>query len=241
MSRLIFFLLAFPSFAFAAPREVEIRVVDQLTKLPIVGASIRIEGMNDGFVTDEFGTVTVVGCSLKDFMVSVSHVGYEPMNVLVERQWRKLTSVSIALNPTKETVAAHYEQLYAEAMVTFEEKIAKIDTTALSPCDSLSRGGDYTWDAEFPGGEHNLKMYIHFSVKYPAEALELGDWGRVYVSAVIELDGSVTEVKVERGVSTLLDREAKRVISEMPKWLPGYCNGRPVRMKFSLPISFMLH
>ena len=52
MSRLIFFLLAFPSFAFAAPREVEIRVVDQLTKLPIVGASIRIEGMNDGFVTD---------------------------------------------------------------------------------------------------------------------------------------------------------------------------------------------
>ena len=71
-------------------------------------------------------------------------------------------------------------------------------------------------------------------------AIEFNEQGKVYLSFVIELDGSINEVEVLRGVSTLIDREAVRVIKKSPKWKPGILNGKPVRTRVNMPINFVL-
>ncbi len=93
---------------------------------------------------------------------------------------------------------------------------------------------------EFPGGEQEFYDYISEEIKYPAKAKELGQEGSVYVQFIIEKDGSVTNVIVIRGVSTSIDEEAIRVISQMPKWTPGYQDGEPVRVQYVIPIHFYL-
>ncbi|MGL4291968.1 MAG: energy transducer TonB [Bacteroidales bacterium] len=92
----------------------------------------------------------------------------------------------------------------------------------------------------FPGGESALLGYIGKSVKYPVIAQENGIQGRVIVSFVIERDGSVADAVVVRGVDPSLDKEAIRVVKSMPKWTPGKQRGKPVRVKYTLPVTFRL-
>ncbi len=93
---------------------------------------------------------------------------------------------------------------------------------------------------EFPGGQAALMEYLSKNVKYPVVAQENGVQGRVVVSFVVERDGSVTDVQVVKSVDPSLDREAVRVISSMPKWIPGKQNGQAVRVKYNVPVSFRL-
>ncbi|MCI6618356.1 MAG: TonB family protein [Prevotella sp.] len=92
----------------------------------------------------------------------------------------------------------------------------------------------------FPGGNSALMEYLHNNVKYPVVAQENGVQGRVVVSFVVEKDGSITDVRVVRSVDPSLDREASRVVSSMPKWIPGKQNGSAVRVKYNVPVSFRL-
>ena len=93
----------------------------------------------------------------------------------------------------------------------------------------------------YPGGETALLAYILKNTRYPEEALEAGVSGRVYVGFVIDKKGKVTEVKLLRGISTSLDNEAIRVVKAMPDWTPGRQSGKPVRVSFQVPVSFVLH
>ena len=77
-------------------------------------------------------------------------------------------------------------------------------------------------------------------IKYPFIALENGIAGRVFTEFVIERDGSISNARTVRGVDPLLDNEAIRVISSSPKWMPGKIDGNPVRVKYSIPIDFLL-
>jgi protein TonB len=95
-------------------------------------------------------------------------------------------------------------------------------------------------DASFPGGPSAMKKWIAENVKYPEISQQLGEQGKVYVAFVVEPDGSITNVKVERGVSEDLDREAKRVVRAMPKWVPGENGGKKARVRCRLPINFQL-
>lgn len=90
----------------------------------------------------------------------------------------------------------------------------------------------------FPGG--NVQKWISKNVKYPVLAMENGIQGKVFVQFVIERDGSITDVKVVRGVDSSLDKEAVRVVKAMPKWTPGKQRGKAVRVSFTLPINFQL-
>lgn len=92
----------------------------------------------------------------------------------------------------------------------------------------------------FPGGDAALMEYLSKNVKYPVVAQENGVQGRVIVTFVVERDGSVTDVKVVRSVDPSLDREASRVISSMPRWIPGKQNGSAVRVKYTVPVTFRL-
>ena len=93
---------------------------------------------------------------------------------------------------------------------------------------------------EFPGGTLALRQYLASAVKYPVIAQENGIQGKVYVNFVVEKDGSVTKAKIARGVDPSLDAEALRVVSTLPKWKPGKQRGAPVRVSYTVPISFKL-
>lgn len=89
-------------------------------------------------------------------------------------------------------------------------------------------------------GPSGLFQYLSMSVRYPPVAEENGVQGRVIVSFVVERDGSITDVRVVKSVDPSLDKEAIRVISSMPKWIPGKQNGDPVRVKYTTPVTFRL-
>lgn len=92
----------------------------------------------------------------------------------------------------------------------------------------------------FPGGPSALMEWLSNNVKYPVVAQENGVQGRVVVSFVVERDGSITDVKVVRGVDPSLDKEASRVVRAMPRWIPGKQNGSAVRVKYNVPVAFRL-
>lgn len=94
---------------------------------------------------------------------------------------------------------------------------------------------------EFPGGDLGLMKYIQKNVKYPAIAKEYNITGKVYVSFIVDKKGSVTNVKIVRGVDKNLDAEAVRVVKSLPKYKPGKQRGKSVRVMFTIPINFTLN
>ncbi len=93
---------------------------------------------------------------------------------------------------------------------------------------------------EFPGGDANLYKFLADNLKYPVAAREAGISGRVFLTFVVERNGSITDVRVLRGIGGGCDEEAIRVVESMPKWTPGKQRGVPVRVQFNLPIKFTL-
>ena len=93
---------------------------------------------------------------------------------------------------------------------------------------------------EFPGGTAALMKYLGSNIKYPTISQETGSQGKVIVQFVVDRDGTISNPEVVRGVDPYLDKEAIRVISSMPKWTPGVQNGKKVRVKYTVPVSFRL-
>lgn len=93
---------------------------------------------------------------------------------------------------------------------------------------------------EFPSGQASLLKYLATRIKYPAIAQENGIQGRVSCSFVVDTDGSLKNIEVIRGIDPSLDREAVRVIREMPKWNPGVQNNMAVAVKYTVPVTFRL-
>ena len=96
-------------------------------------------------------------------------------------------------------------------------------------------------DPLFPGGIQELMKYLQKNIKYPSICQEQGIQGRVIVQFVVEKDGSIADVQVIKAVNPYLDKEAVRVVSTMPKWSPGKQRGKPVRVRFTLPVTFCLN
>ena len=94
---------------------------------------------------------------------------------------------------------------------------------------------------QFPGGQIAMMKYIMENMKYPEQAMKEGIQGRVTVRFIVEKDGRVSNVRLLRSVQPLLDKEAVRVVESMPKWTPGKHNGKPVRVRFNLPVMFKLN
>ncbi len=92
----------------------------------------------------------------------------------------------------------------------------------------------------FPGGDAECMRFLNKNIKYPTIAQENGIQGRVILQFVVNKDGSIVDVVVARSVDPYLDKEAVRVVNMMPKWKPGKQRGKPVRVKFTLPVTFRL-
>ncbi|MDB5134777.1 MAG: energy transducer TonB [Mucilaginibacter sp.] len=95
-------------------------------------------------------------------------------------------------------------------------------------------------DPSFKGGIENFYAYLRKNVHYPAIAKENNVQGKVFLTFVVERDGSLTDIKVLRSLGSGTDEEAMRVLKASPRWTPGIQNGRPVRVQYTVPISFTL-
>jgi periplasmic protein TonB len=93
---------------------------------------------------------------------------------------------------------------------------------------------------EFPGGYDAFGTFLSHNIHYPEMARHTGTQGRVIINFVVEKDGTLSEIKVVRGVGDGCDEEAVRVMKLSPKWKPGIQNGRPVRVYYTVPITFRL-
>ncbi len=93
---------------------------------------------------------------------------------------------------------------------------------------------------EFPGGEAERIRYLSQNINYPYEARVEGITGTVYVTFVIEKSGSVSDVRIIRGIGGGCDEEVVRLVKSMPNWMPGVQRGKPVRVQYTMPVKFNL-
>ena len=112
------------------------------------------------------------------------------------------------------------------------------------PSSSKSPGSDAFDVVEempvYPGGMPAMMDFFNKNMKYPKEAFDAKQEGRVIAQFVVEKDGSITDAHIVKSVSPALDAEALRIVNAMPNWTPGRQNGKPVRVKYTVPISFKL-
>jgi protein TonB len=117
--------------------------------------------------------------------------------------------------------------LDAEPEEEAEEIVAQVyDVVAISP--------------EYPGGPGEMAVFIQENFEYPEMAREMGEQGTIWVEFVVYSDGKIKDVKVVKGVSESLDREAKRIVNRMPKWKPGEQAGKKVNVRYTIPIKARL-
>ena len=95
-------------------------------------------------------------------------------------------------------------------------------------------------EPEFLGGEDSLYAYIARNIKYPEAAKKEKIEGRVFVTFIVEKDGQVSSAKLLRDIGGGCGEEAIRVVKSMPKWKPGTQRGKPVRVRYNIPLQFIL-
>ena len=134
---------------------------------------------------------------------------------------------------------------YANGTVVVSDPQVKFDIRLQKDDSDVSSTNDNPLDVveempQFPGGAAALMQYLSKNIRYPEDAHKNNIQGRVIVNFIVETDGSITEAKVWRSIHPLLDAEALRVINAMPKWNPGIQGGKPVRVKYTVPVTFKL-
>jgi protein TonB len=183
----------------------------------------------------------------------------KPKDIIIEKPLPPLKS-SIKFTPP---VIKPDEEVQEEEVIKTQEELTKTDVVIsiadvkgtdevngvdIAELNTMIVGEDTTSTPynfveqmpEFPGGAIALRKYLASSVKYPVIAQENGVQGKVFVSFVVDISGSISNVRVARGVDDSLDKEAMRVVKSMPKWIPGKQNGQAVRVSYTVPINFVL-
>ena len=158
---------------------------------------------------------------------------------LKEKKHENLSATQIVDNVKEEIVIPESTQVYD---TTLKNNIKEVALT-----DSSFGNSDGTLDyftieekPEFPGGESAMMKWIASNVKYPDVAIENKITGKVFILFVINKEGKVSNVELLVGVNPCLDKEALRVVSNMPNWKPGKQRGKPIKVSYKLPINFKL-
>ena len=126
---------------------------------------------------------------------------------------------------------------YAVAQSTKDVPVIRMDDDIDSPIQNMSI---LDIEPEFPGGYDSLITYMVRNINYPTAAKEANIEGRVFVTFVVEKDGTIANARLLRDIGGGCGHEVLRMVNAMPKWKPGIKNGKPVRVQFNLPVSFGL-
>lgn len=190
-------------------------------------------------VLASFSYTTAIEREMKDKVVeNLSEDSFEQeVKEEVKQEQQQETTVEVPPPPQEEIVEEENKEEPPKSTPPVPPPV-KIETEQVKVAEEIIEFPDV--EAAFPGGAAALKQFIRDNVVYPEMAMEMNEQGKVYLSFVVEKDGSISNIKVERGVSADLDREAKRVVRSMPNWVPGEQKGKSVRTKCSLPIVFVI-
>ena len=115
-----------------------------------------------------------------------------------------------------------------------------------TPVVKQEKGGNYDVftvveeNPQFPDGDEARMVFLQKNIKYPKSARKKGVQGVVYVTFIVEKDGSLSNIKILRGIHPDCDNEVIRVVKLFPKWIPGKQKGKTVRVQFNMPVKFML-
>ena len=208
------------------------QVVEYPSHKPVPGASIIIRGTTMGTLADKDGRFEL---QVKEGdVLIISYVGLQTTSVLVQKAFESNWVIHL-----REEIQS-MDEMTVVAMVP-EEKQQAVKTEPVK----TEKGEELIFQVveqmpEFPGGMGEAMKFLAKNIKYPISAQQAKIEGRVIVQFVVERDGSVSDVKVMRGVSPELDAEAIRVVSMMPKWIPGKQRGKAVAVKYTMPIMFRL-
>jgi len=123
--------------------------------------------------------------------------------------------------------------------VRIDEPVGNSDSKAVTE-DSNEIFTAVENSAEYPGGIEKFYSYLSTNIRYPGVARENNVQGKVFLTFVVEKDGSLTDIKVLRSLGSGCDEEAMRVVKASKKWKPGMQNGRAVRQQYTVPIAFTL-
>ena len=203
----------------AEKTKLKMKVVDEKGK-PIIAATVLVANTTNGTITDENGNFTLeVGT---DQSIQVAYIGMSTVTMSVKDCLKK-----------------------ADQTIVLTESDTKKDVKVVASAPQTVVSDDQTFSVveqmpEYPGGMRAGLEFMARNLRYPTKAREAGKQGRVIVQFVVRKDGSLSDFKVLRPVDPWLDAEAIRVISTMPKWKPGMQDGKPVSVKFTLPVTFML-
>ncbi|MBR5864029.1 MAG: TonB family protein [Alistipes sp.] len=219
--------------------EVSGRVIDAKTKKPIPDVILLINGAGVGTHSDASGRYSLKKLPEGKYTFVASCVGYKSVKKDFEVSSKKSAEVNFEL----EEQAVAVDEIVVDKNKTVAESVpvaVKTQTTSAKPI-----GEEAFIKVEsmptFQGGDLNgYRNWFQSQLQYPAEAKEKGIKGRVIFSFVVEKDGSVSEFKVLNTPDKLLSAEVERVFKLTPKWEPGMQNGKAVRVKFTVPIVFML-
>ena len=203
----------------AEKTKLKMKVVDEEGK-PIIAATVLVANTTNGTLTDENGNFTLeVG---SDQSIQVAYIGMSTVTMSVKDCLKK-----------------------ADQTIVLTESDTKKDVKVVASAPQTVVSDDQTFSVveqmpEYPGGMRAGLEFMARNLRYPTKAREAGKQGRVIVQFVVRKDGSLSDFKVLCPVDPWLDAEAIRVISTMPKWKPGMQDGKPVSVKFTLPVTFML-
>ena len=155
-------------------------------------------------------------------------------SIPVEQVVNKATEPSVAIEADDNIV---HEQ--ADTAII---KAAAVDKPVDGIYGENSDIPDFIDPPTFPGGMAALSQFLSNNVKYPKEAEKKGIQGRVLVGFIVDVDGAISESRVEHSSHPLLDHEALRVIRQMPAWNPAKekASGKPVKVRYHLPVTFKL-
>ncbi|MET4138833.1 TonB family protein [Pedobacter sp. UYP1] len=145
-----------------------------------------------------------------------------------------------AATPVKNRNTGVLKGYTALNLITITGSSAKNEQTAQTKEEPVYDFVTLTTPPSFPGGMENFYKFLGKSVKYPEEAVKNNVEGKVFLSYIVEKDGTLTDIKVVRALGAGTDEEAVRVLKLSPKWTPGYSGKDPVRVKYNLPIGFTL-
>jgi TonB family protein len=198
--------------------------------LPVRNATIIVKNSKIGTASNHGGNFELNNIPA-DSKIVVSHVSYQSSEFNIEKSKKEY---SVILIPS--------DNLISEVVVVGFGRTASADKSGAQENSNTSKSEYVVVEqkAEFPGGAHEMMMYLARNIKYPTEAMRANASGIVIISFVVNEYGNIRKAEVVKGLGFGLDDEAARVVWTMPKWNPAIQNGEAVASQHTVPIKFQL-
>lgn len=228
------------------------RHIKMFTRYPVTAQTSKTQGnvivrftVNDGMVED-LGIAKKLGegCDAEAMRVIL---GYQNYKNIKDGKYSLRFIFYLSDNKSmeqgeKRSAVKGYTTLNDIFIVGYARRavVPVVENTSVYDPDKIYDFVSIETQPTFPGGMTRFYEYLRKAVKYPQEAQEKNIQGKVFLSFVVEKDGELTDIKVQRKLGGGTDEEAVRVIKASPRWVPGTQWGKPVRVKYNIPISFTL-